>query len=170
MEEKQEELHIGQEISEEDRFKKILYKLQKKIAKNGFYYFFDIDGKNIAKGMTGTETHKKLLRRIKNDPEIYDGKDIIRIDILFLPDYVMTLGGMKVYVEVLNVRVIGQKVFIGLKDKDSSILQLYYKHDELQKFAMDHLKKIAVMMIQKRMGRVGPFHDYYLQDVEPFFD
>jgi hypothetical protein len=79
-------------------------------------------------------------------------------------------GGLQIDVYINKIIMNGKNVSIQQKDNSHSILTLFYSYDELDHFKMSDIKKIVLMMINKKMKKVSPFKYYHYCDIEKYFD
>lgn len=154
---------------DEEYYKKKLLKIKEKTKKKGYVYIFDEDGKLISRGLNISEAEAPILKKIKKNPIEWNNKILCYILIKFIPDDVMNSesGGLDLSIDVNKIIVVNSHVSIPIRDDKSSLIRLFYKYDELDFFQLNDLKKIALVAINRNLGKIiNPFEFYHYKDIE----
>lgn len=149
---------------------KILYKIRELMKKKGFVFWLDEDCNIIIKELDRKHARNKLLKKIKNDIDGWKNKIVTEITLEIDVDKIMdnTSGGIELTCEVNKILHDKNKITIDRRENTHSSLTVCYKQNELKKYRISDIKKIANMMINKKMGKVCSHKYYYFKDIKDY--
>lgn len=158
-------------INIEDYINK-LKKIEKKVKDKGTIFWFDTNGRLLSKGTLYNTTKKEIVKKIKKDKNKWNDETLCRINIKFNADDLMNkkTGGIDISVDVNKVYIDGNFLSINQKNKDNSLLRLFYRYDELDDFKLTDMKKIALIMINLDMKKVNALKFYHYCDIKKYLD
>lgn len=136
----------------EQKYLKQLYKIQQKLIKDQLLsLWFNSNGYLIAKSNDPTTSQQKVLQKIKKFEDEFIGEILINVEIEFLPTEIMSdkQGGLELNIHINRVDQVGKYIALALKNKTGSLMRLYYKYDELDKFKLSDIKKIVLLLLDK---------------------
>lgn len=152
-----------------------LEKIEEKVKKKGRVFWFDENLKLIVKSNSESKAKNEILKKIEKNIDKWENETLCCIVINFDFDNVLDekSGGIDISVEINKVTSYednknNKQIILSQKNRKHSILRLFYKYDELNKFDISDLKKIADMMMQKKMPNVGALKFYHYSDIEDF--
>ena len=159
------------EIDKETYIKK-LFKIKEKVKKQGYVFWFDSDGKILVKDLDDENAQNKMLVKIKKDTEKWKNQTVTEVTIDFDKDNVMNKesGGLQIDVYINKIIINGKNISMQQKDDTNSIMTLYYSYDELDNFKMSDIKKIVLMMVNKKIKKVNAFKFYHYDDIEKYLE
>lgn len=164
----------GGKLNEGDYIEQ-LEEIEKIIKKKGSVFWFDEELKILSKSNSETKARDEIVKKIKKNTKKWSDKLLCKIVINFDYENIMDkkTGGLDISVEVNKVNVYEnnegiEKLLINQRDRHNSLLRLFYKYDELTMFDINDLKKIADMMINNKMKKIGSLKYYSYSDIEKF--
>jgi len=141
----------GVDIPREEKwFNKIVTLLDKK----GTNFWLDIDGNTISKGSDPATAQKKVVRKLKKDPEKY--KNLIHIEVMYFGDKLKFKedgdGPVVVIITVQNgiVQGNGKHISIERQDNKTSRIKFHYSSKNLNKFKLSELKQFALALLNNK--------------------
>lgn len=164
--------HGGKKDFDKKVYIEKLYKIKEKVKKQGYVFWFDSEGKLLVKDLDDENAQNKMLGKIKKNIKKWENQIVTEVTIDFDKDKVMDKesGGLQIDVYINKVIINGKNISMQQKDENSSILTLYYSYDELDDFKMSDIKKIVLMMVNKKMKKVNAFKFYHYCDIEKYLE
>ena len=166
----QTNLQKGGKSNDETKYLKLFKKIKTNVKDKGNVLWFDSDGTLLKKGTSFSETKQSIIKKIKKDKKVWNGEVICSINIRFVSDDIMNAesGAIDIAIDVDQIYVKGDFLAIHQKDETNSLMRLFYRYDELDKFKLTDMKRLALMMIKNDMKKVNAFKFYHYEDVEKF--
>lgn len=165
-------LQTGGSKKDKNYYLQKLLDIQKKIKEKGYVYWFDEEGKLLACDTYDTKAREKILKQIKKNKDDWAGKITVTIIISLDSKEIMDeeTGGLELKIRVNKTIYNGSSISIPARDEEASLMKLYYKYDELKKFKLSDLKKIAIFMGQMKMKYIDPFKFYHYKDIKKYLE
>lgn len=163
-----------------DETKKKLKKLEKKVTEKGLSFWFDKEGKMLVKEKKHNDGYNKMLKIIKKNMKEYDGKEIVSVNIFFLPknigkkyteDNEMGVIKIDIYVHTGAIIDYDEKLInIVMRNEKNSILTLYYRESEISDFKLQHIKILADALITNKIKKTNMLKFYHLEDLDKYLN
>ena len=137
---------------------------------SNFWSLTPSSGKLLTKDIDDEKANKKIIKKIIEDKNKWENEILAEALIDFYPKYILDndKGGISITINVNKVIFNGNKISIQQRDKDKSIITIYYKEDELKYFKLSELSKIVLIMINNKMKKVNPFKNYHYSDIKKY--
>jgi len=137
--------------------------------KYGTTQWYTEKGKLLAQGNSPGDVQKEVMKYIKPRLDKLTGHDIIEIQINFDTDkdFLMNkkYGGIQVIVTIYTINKVLGKIAPMLRDKNHSLIVLYYDYKHLDDFQISDLKKFAKLVYEKKY-KIKLFSGYHYQDIK----
>lgn len=166
----------GKSDDQETRYIEQFKKIKKDMKSKGKVFWFDENSKLLVKSNSESLAREEILKKITKNIEKWENKTLCCITIEFDSDNVLDKksGGIDLSVELNIVSTYENdkgkiKILLSQKDRQNSLLRLFYKYDELEFFNISDFKKIVNVMIEKKIKKLGALKFYHYSDVSKYF-
>lgn len=150
----------------DNEYIKKLNKIKKQLDKKGYYFWFDKEETLLSKNVDKKLAKIKFLNKVKKTNS-YDDK-FIAIEISVDKNNIMNdnTGGLELIISIEKIKQRNNGLGTELIDDKNNIMRLYYRYDELDKFKLTDLKKIASMMLNKKIKKFSSLKYYHYEDIK----
>lgn len=149
-----------------------LMKINKKLKEKGLSYWIDEDGKILAKDILIDDAKRKFLKKVTKDINEYIGKNVANVNIHILPDQLEDdeTGVIEIFIEVVTIKKMTKNISLNLRNDKNSIIRIYYRPNELDRFKLTHIKIFAEALLNGIIKKTDPFKYYHLNDLDDVVD
>ncbi|AYV83907.1 MAG: hypothetical protein Hyperionvirus13_50 [Hyperionvirus sp.] len=139
-----------------------LDKVKALLKQKGQNYWFSSLGKLFLNAGSDTESLKKIVKTIQNDPAKYIDKEIIHVRISIWEDNDDVPAPVALLISVITPRNVDGKIALNLRDKKYSLSRFFLKPNE---FNLSVMKQLAKIMLDKKLKNDN---EYEFKDVKKY--
>lgn len=156
--------------NDEKKYLKILNNIKEELKSKGYVFWFDVNGKVLAQGLTTQSAKTLMIKKINEDKNKWNNAIVTELVVEFDKKNIMDeeSGGLSITVDLNRIKFNQDKLSIQMKNKTNSLFAMCYKYDELSKFKLRDLKKISLFVSNETLKKFKS-KTYSYSDIVEYF-